>query len=181
MENKIDKNALRKQVRLAIAAMTAEEKAREEDAIWQQVESSPLFVQANTLLLYWSLNNEVATHAFIEKWCKQKTILLPVVNGENLDLKRYEGIQTMTEGAYGILEPTGANWTDYEAIDLNIVPGVVFDKEGHRMGHGKGYYDRLLCHINTPKMGVCYKAQLVEDLPVEPWDQPMDKVIYSKD
>ncbi|MCQ2207904.1 MAG: 5-formyltetrahydrofolate cyclo-ligase [Paludibacteraceae bacterium] len=180
MENKLNKIALRKQIREAINGMSSELCAKECKNIWQQVASDPIFQRANTVLLYWSLNNEVDTHQFIEEWCKRKNILLPVVNGEYLQLKVFEGIAKMKKGAYGILEPQGEVWKDYDGIDLCIIPGVAFDKQGHRMGHGKGYYDRLLSIVLAAKYGICYSTQLVDEIPTDPWDEEMTKVIYPK-
>lgn len=180
MDQKQLKTALRKEIRARLKEMTPEQCKKESDCIWQQLCDESAFKEAKTILLYWSLDNEVDTHAFIEEWCDKKTILLPVVNGDTLDLKVYEGIETMKEGAYGILEPTGAIWTDFNKIDLCIIPGVAFDKSGHRMGHGKGYYDRLLEHLKTEKIGVCYSTQIVEEIPTDPWDKEMSAVIYGK-
>ena len=174
------KVVIRKQIRDAIHEMSNEQCDNECRSIWQQITEGPAFKRANTVLLYWSLNNEVSTHQFIEEWSQQKTILLPVVNGDDLDLKVFERTSLMKTGAYGILEPQGTLWTDYDAIDLCIVPGVAFDKEGNRMGHGKGYYDRLLCKIKGAKYGICYSTQLVESIPTDPWDEKMTKVIYPK-
>lgn len=180
MENKSSKIALRKQIREAIKKMSAEQRANESESVWQQIAADNIFKEANTLLLYWSLDNEVDTHGFIEEWCKHKTILLPVVNEDDLDLKVFEGIGKMKEGAYGILEPQGEIWEDYEKIDLCVIPGVAFDKQGHRMGHGKGYYDRLLSMVAATKYGICFSTQLVDEIPTDPWDKEMTKVIYPQ-
>ena len=97
------------------------------------------------------MKDEVQTHAFIEKWSRSKRIILPVVTGDELELRVYTGPQDLAIGSYGIAEPTGAPFTDYETIDLAVIPGVAFDRYGHRLGRGKGYYDRLLPQIPAPK------------------------------
>ena len=99
------------------------------------------------MLFYHSLPDEVDTHDFIRKWSGLKRILLPVVRGNDLDLKPYTGDDRLTEGAFHINEPTGTAFTDYAAIDLAVIPGVAFDRWGNRLGRGKGYYDRLLPRI----------------------------------
>ena len=84
-------------------------------------------------------------------------------------------------GAYGIEEPTGALFTDYATIDLVIVPGVAFDRDGNRLGRGKGYYDRLLPRIPSAyKVGICFPFQIVEEVPAEPFDIRMDEIITQQ-
>lgn len=178
MEIEINKTDLRKQIRQALKGMSKEQCVNESQNIWSQLEHDPVFEKAETILLYWSLENEVETRPFIEKWSNRKKILLPVVIGDILVLRVYEGVALMREGAYGILEPQGREWEDYGNIDLCIIPGVGFDKEGHRMGHGKGYYDRLLNRLHATTYGICFSTQLVDKIPTDPWDIGVDKVIY---
>ena len=79
---------------------------------------------------------------------------------------------------YGIEEPTGELFTDYADIDFIVVPGVAFDRNGNRLGRGKGYYDRLLPRIPSAyKAGICFPFQLVEEVPAEPFDIRMDEII----
>lgn len=142
------------------------------------LEAHPAFGAAKTVLLYHSLKDEVDTHAFIRKWSGEKRLLLPVVIGDDLELRLYTGPQDLKPGAYGIEEPVGAGFTDYASIDLVIVPGVAFDRIGNRLGRGKGYYDRLLPRIPSAyKIGICFPYQMVEEVPAEPFDVRMDEVI----
>ena len=142
------------------------------------LEARPAFRAANTILLYHSLNDEVDTHDFIEKWSNQKHILLPVVIGEELELRTYTSPHYLRIGAYGIEEPVGTPFTDYAAIDLAVIPGVAFDSRGNRLGRGKGYYDRLLPHMPTTyKIGICFPFQLVKEVPAEAFDIRMDEII----
>lgn len=129
------------------------------------------------MLLYHSLKDEVQTHAFIEKWRERKRVVLPVVVGEELELRLYTGPDDLAIGSYGIAEPTGKPFTNYTSIDLAVVPGVAFDAAGHRLGRGKGYYDKLLPHIPATKAGICFPFQLVEEVPAEPFDICMNVVI----
>ncbi|WP_455963202.1 5-formyltetrahydrofolate cyclo-ligase [Bacteroides bouchesdurhonensis] len=142
------------------------------------LEAHPAFRAANTVLLYHSLNDEVDTHDFIRKWSNKKQILLPVVVGNELELRLYTGPKDMQISNYGIEEPMGEAYTDYESIDFIVVPGVAFDQKGNRLGRGKGYYDRLLPHIPSAyKAGICFPFQLVEEVPAEPHDIRMDIII----
>lgn len=142
------------------------------------LEAHPAFRAANTVLLYYSLADEVDTHEFVRKWSKSKQILLPVVVGDDLELRIYTGPEDLAIGSYGIEEPTGELFTDYAAIDFIAVPGVAFDRNGNRLGRGKGYYDRLLPRIPSAyKAGICFPFQVVEEVPAEPFDIRMDEVI----
>lgn len=100
-----------------------------------------------------------------------------MVVGNDLELRHYTGPEDLSIGAYGISEPTGELFTDYEEIDLAIIPGVAFDPSGHRLGRGKGYYDKLLPHIPACKVGICFPFQLIEEVPAEAFDICMDTVI----
>lgn len=151
---------------------------RQSAEVMAALEANPAFRAAHTVLLYHSLPDEVDTHAFLRKWCRTKRILLPVVVGDDLELRVYTGPEVMTPGAYGIEEPTGTPFADYASIDFIAVPGMAFDRQGNRLGRGKGYYDRLLPRIPTAhKAGICFPYQLVEEVPSEPFDIRMDEVI----
>lgn len=145
-------------------------------ALLEKLEQHPRFASARTVLLYYSLGDEVQTHAFVEKWHRQKRILLPVVQGDVLELRVYTGRQSMKTGAYHIEEPTGETFTAYGEIELSVIPGVSFDAQGNRLGRGKGYYDKLLPLLSSYNIGVCYGFQASEKIPVEPFDRTMDEV-----
>ena len=137
----------------------------------------PRWQEARTVLLYHSLPDEPDTHAFVRQWAREKRILLPVVVGDDLELRVYTDDDSLRAGAFHIAEPRGKAFTDYAAIDLAIVPGVAFDREGNRLGRGKGYYDRLLPRLKAYKIGLCFPFQLVESIPAEAHDVRMDEII----
>lgn len=140
------------------------------------------FVAANVVMLFHSLPDEINTHQFIEDWAERKTLLLPVVQGDDLELRRYIKGEQMCETGYHIEAPQSHIFTDLSAIDLVIVPGVAFDDAGNRMGRGRGYYDRFLSQHTLSKaykLGICYKQQMIENIPVEPHDIRMDEVIHT--
>ena len=144
------------------------------------LEAHPAFRAASIVLLYYSLKDEVDTHEFVRKWSREKLVLLPVVKGEELELRVFTGPEDLATGAYGIGEPTGELFTDYAAIDFAVIPGVAFDATGNRLGRGKGYYDRLLPRLTAFKAGICFPFQLVEEVPAEPFDIRMDTIISIK-
>lgn len=142
------------------------------------LEAHPAFKAATTILIYHSLPDEVSTHAFIEKWQKTKRLLLPVVVGNDLEIRLYSGLDNLATGSYGISEPTGCRYSEYKNIELVIVPGVAFDLNGNRLGRGKGYYDRLLPQLShSYKIGICFPYQIVKEVPAEPFDIRMDEIL----
>lgn len=136
----------------------------------------PLFRQAQTVLLYYSLSDEVQTHEFVERISRDKRVILPVVTGDELELRAYTGTSDLRKGSFGINEPTGESVTDFTSIEVAIIPGVGFDKQGNRLGRGKGYYDRLIPKLQSYNIGICFSFQVIPEVPVEPFDRPMDEV-----
>ena len=152
------------------------------EKIWKRLEETELFRQASCIALYYSIPGEVQTAGLLEKWFDKKQLLLPLVVGDDLRLLPYKGYDSLTPGAFGILEPKDTETTIPESdVDLIIVPGVAFDHQLNRMGRGKGYYDRLLSTLQAPKIGICFDFQLQESVPVEPFDKKMDMIITENE
>lgn len=152
------------------------------NALMKRLESNSHFCESNTIMMFWSLLDEPHTHDFIEKWCHAKKILLPVIVGENIVLRQYRNVNEMVVGRYGIKEPTGTLFKDFEEIEMAIIPGVAFDNNHNRLGRGKGYYDRFFAKNTFStlyKLGICFDFQIVDSLPVSTWDVPMDDVLYT--
>ena len=112
----------------------------------------------------------------VARYYQKKRLLLPVVKGEELELKEFQG--QLHEGTFGIQEPEGETFEAFDQIELVVVPGMAFDKEGKPLGRGKGFYDRLLPKLtNAKKIGICFPYQLVDTVPTDAQDIPMDKII----
>lgn len=132
-----------------------------------------------TILLYHSLPDEVCTHQLIRDLAAVgKTVLLPTVVGEELQLHQYTGDTHLgTSASFGIQESQGPLFTDHPLIDLAIIPGMAFTPQGDRLGRGKGYYDRLLPHLTCPLIGIAFPFQLLPTIPTEPHDIRMTEVL----
>ena len=176
------KREVRKKMRELKRTLSDEEKLSRSEAIMSQVEQMPEFDKARIVLLYWSMADEVQTHAFVERWYLRKMLLLPCVDGDDLRLRPYTGPACMHAGEqFGIGEPEGEEFTELDRIDMIVVPGVAFDRQNNRMGRGRGFYDRLLKSTsNAFKVGVCYDFQMLDSIPVEEFDVSMDRVITEK-
>ncbi|MEG1586674.1 MAG: 5-formyltetrahydrofolate cyclo-ligase [Bacteroidales bacterium] len=155
-------------------------KLQASELIFSRLETTELFQQAECILLYHALPDEVQTASFISRWHTRKQILLPVVEGDHLLIRAYHP-DTLIKGSYGIYEPAGQTITDLSKIDLAIIPGVGFDKYGNRLGRGKGYYDRLLPTLRTLRIGIGFSWQVIEQIPTESFDHPLDGVFTDND
>lgn len=140
-------------------------------------------VSAKTVLAYAALPDEVDTTTLLDQLLADgKTILLPkVIDHEKMEVRLYTGRNDLQEGAFHILEPIGLPFRNLSAIDVAIIPGMAFTRDGKRLGRGKGFYDRFLAQLpsSTVRIGICFPFQLIENIPTESHDLSMDKVIYN--
>jgi len=179
----MNKAEIRQVIREQKRTHTAEELAALSRQVIECLTNDERWKEAKTVLLYHSLPDEVATHDLIlQADAVGKRVLLPVVVGDDLELRLFCRKEALREGAFHILEPEGSTFTDYAAIDVAVIPGVAFTAEGNRLGRGKGYYDRLLSRLpHVYKIGICWPFQLVKELPTEVHDVRMDAVITAEE
>jgi len=154
------------------------EKSKE---ICKKLENIPEFKSAKTVLVYLSKKEEVRTDYIIKQLLKQgKCITVPCVNEKNLILSEYNEDCKLEKKEFGVLEPKEIKPVNNSEIDCIIVPGVAFDLEKNRLGHGCGYYDRLLNISNAYKIGIAYDFQIINNIPIEEHDKKMDLIITEK-
>lgn len=149
----------------------------------------PEYQQAKTVLFYLDVRSEVRTRNDLDNaLASGKKIVVPYCVDGELELFHLTNPEELAIGMYRILEPKAelrtvdAHKVDVKEIDLIIVPGVAFDREGGRTGHGKGYYDKLLEHArpDTPLVALAFECQLFDKIPMQDHDVYMDKVITEK-
>ena len=170
---RLDKRTLRREIR----AMKSLYSAESLDNISLEIETyfslQDQWDAAQTVLLYSALPDEVNTdYLLLSAESDGKTVLLPRVDGERLTLHVYSP-DSMAPGAFGVMEPQGPEFppSRYGEIELAIVPGMAFDRRGHRLGRGKGYYDRLLPLLPAARLvGLCFPFQVVASVPHEAHD-----------
>ncbi len=148
------KNNIRQYIKTLKARLTPSQKTEQAEKVFQQLELTSEFQQANTIFLYWSLSDELPTHDFINKWKDRKTIVLPVIEGDDIFPIKFESEEAMQKGLLGIMEPDSKQ-KYLEDIQLILIPGIAFDKQKNRLGRGKGYYDRFLKDSTAVKIGLC--------------------------
>jgi len=175
-----DKKALRLLVNEQREKVPVSENHHLSKEIFNKIEHLEVFQHAKCILLYWSMECEVHTHDFVRKWNGRKKMCLPVIVNDGLKIKQYAGSMKMLKTSkLTIFEPTDGPYIDAKDIDLALVPGMAFDRTNRRLGHGKGYYDRLLEGMEAFKIGICFKFQLFDEIPSTKRDVKMDMVIMD--
>jgi 5-formyltetrahydrofolate cyclo-ligase len=147
------------------------------------VMQTSIWREASSVLLFASLPDEIDTDLLIEAALQEgKELFLPKVVGNDLECCYYNP-DTVAPGAFGIMEPTEAacRLQDLSKIELALVPGIAFTPQGARLGRGRGFYDRLLPMLSCPTFGLCFPCQVVQALPTEPWDCPLDGIFALDD
>ena len=173
------KKILRKIIKVRVSAISPEERKKREEILHNNLFSMPEFVAANTVMLFANLPDEIATFSLIDKSIAMgKKIFLPVINGDDMTACEFKGEYKI--GKYDIKEPLTphSSLLTPHSIDFILVPGVAFSPNGYRLGRGKGYYDKFLSkQTDLFTVGVCFREQFFLDIPTEPHDIPMHKVI----
>lgn len=171
-----DKKSLRQQIRRLKKEYSPEQLMAQSEVIMGKLERKPDFERAQRVMLYASLPDEVQTLAFLDKWKNSKQIILPTVVGDDIIPVELTADSQMVEGDFHILEPENHPYSG--PLDLIVVPGMAFDKTGHRLGRGKGFYDRFLIKYPEVKtIGICFDFQLLDSIPIEPHDRVVDEVV----
>ena len=173
-----DKRKIRQAVRAEIAKLSDEEKKHLSAQIFSELYNSNKVSNASVIALFISLPDEPQTANFIEQLLsKNKRVVVPRIEGEEMNF--YDISEGVSEGAFGIMEPIATTPIEPSEIDVMIVPGVAFTRQGARLGRGKGFYDKYLSHnsFRAYTIGVCYPCQVVENLPTEPHDKQLDLIV----
>lgn len=180
----MDKKELRRYIREQKRHFTPQQLGEMSLCIMSSLLSHSQIQKADYVLMYHSLPDEVDTHSALDQLLAMgKKVLLPkVVSDTEMTIHEYTGQNSLKPSEpYGILEPTTPELSISNCqLSIAIVPGMAFDKQRHRLGRGKGYYDRFLSQIpNIYKIGVCFPFQMLESIPSESTDVVMDEVITS--
>lgn len=177
-----NKQEIRKKLLARRKSLSKEEYAEKSALIIQSLKKQNEFAEAETVHCYISIsqNNEVDTLGLIrDMLLKMKRVVVPVMNAAKGTLKHIElvNFNQLTTNAWGVLEPAGGMEVPINELEVIIVPMVGGDRNKNRIGYGKGFYDRFLRQVSCPKIGLLFENCLVEELPVEPFDVPLDKLV----
>ncbi len=163
------------------------ERRRKSQMIGRKVVRLTAFRQATVICCYVALPYEVQTWQLIEAMLKQgKRVVVPVAQPRSRRLRLSEvrdPAADLAPGAFGVWEPVAAarRPVPIRTVQLAIVPGLAFDARGHRLGHGYGYFDRFLAQLPkaTPTVGLAYRCQLLDRLPVAAHDHPVQTILTA--
>jgi len=184
------KEKLRKKYRNKRQSLSSTIISRNSSIITNKLDSYILKNNYKNIMIFVSFRNEIYTHDLIKKWLieRDKNIFVPYIENDidQMKISQIKDFEKYLErGVYNILEPTEKIKNNNEVYDLDIivVPGLVFSKDGYRIGYGGGYYDKFLSKVSNEvkKVGIVYSDFVVNDLPVDEYDLPVDLIMTEKE
>lgn len=165
--------------------MGQSQRERQSRQIARAVQACPVWQNARCILLYASYKTEVSTDSLLMAALDaNKSVYYPRVEGQEMEFYRIASREELAPGYKGILEPVQSGEKYVLVPDtLLIAPGAVFDRQGHRIGYGGGYYDRYLGRFAKPQrpycMGLCFACQITPKIVPKAHDILMDSVIFA--
>ncbi|WP_216830012.1 5-formyltetrahydrofolate cyclo-ligase [Alkalihalobacterium elongatum] len=176
------KNVIRTLIKNKLKEMTQEEYKSKSKKIFEQLCSTSLWKNATTVAITISRGNEVDTYPIIERaWREGKKIAVPKTYPETSEMVFFQikNFNELESTYFQLKEPiqTICVPVDKDQLDLILVPGVAFDKNGNRLGYGGGYYDRYLEDFRGETCALTFEQQLVDDIPLEPFDIPVQMIV----
>lgn len=161
----------------------ADEVAAASRAIYQSLLKHDAFQQARCIGAFLSLPAEVQTREIIRAcWENGATVCVPyyIASERFYGLSRLDPAAALRARRWNVREPEQPDPADPSGLDLILVPAMAFDVHGTRLGHGGGHYDRLLAGVKGFRLGLAFHEQLVEELPREPHDQPVQAILTDR-
>ena len=177
----MDKKALRKQIRECKRAMTAEEIAQKSRLLGKQFFATAAYQAAQTIYGYLPYNQEVRTEFMLEQALRDgKRVAVPKIYGAEMKFIYLDDLSAVAPGYCGIPEPIADAPVAEDAHALVLMPGLAFDRQGHRVGYGGGFYDKFLAaEPEHPTLALCYDFQMLPELETEEFDIPVDTVLWA--
>ncbi|PEF36055.1 5-formyltetrahydrofolate cyclo-ligase [Bacillus wiedmannii] len=180
-----EKVRLRKQIIEHMNSLSEERYTTLSEQIAFSLYAQKEWAEAKIIGITLSMENEVNTYAIIEKaWEEGKKVVVPKCNKgtRTMSFRQISNFDQLEIVYMNLREPIPARTEEVNAddIDLQIVPGVAYTERGERIGYGGGYYDRYLVHYKGKTLSLAYSFQIVEHIPVEPFDKNVEKIITEK-
>ena len=177
----MDKKALRSKIREQKRAMTPAQIEEASSKLGEMFLKTELYRNAKTIYGYLPYNQEVRTVPMLEQALADgKQVAVPKVYDDEMRFIYLTDLNQVAKGYAGIPEPIADEPVAEDPTALVLMPGLAFDREGHRIGYGGGFYDKFLAaEPNHPTMALCYAFQMVDELPTEEFDVPVDLVLWA--
>ncbi|QIW17105.1 5-formyltetrahydrofolate cyclo-ligase [Bacillus thuringiensis] len=180
-----EKVRLRKQIIEHMNSLSEERYTTLSEKIAFSLYAQKEWAEAKTIGITLSMENEVNTYPIIEKaWEEGKKVVVPKCNKgtRTMFFRQISNFDQLEIVYMNLREPIPALTEEVNAdeIDLQIVPGVAYTERGERIGYGGGYYDRYLMHYKGKTLSLAYSFQIVEHIPLEPFDKNVEKIITEK-
>ena len=182
-----DKKILRKEILTKRKSIDTVEKEEKDRKILEKFYESKYYIEAKNIFIYISYDSEINTKGIINKaLMDNKKIYVPRTEFKTrlMDAVKITSLDNLIESEYGILEPSAEKpHIDPNGLDLIVVPGVAFDRNGGRMGYGAGFYDRYFEKISKDnmkkviKLALAYDFQILEKIPMNEQDVPVNYII----
>lgn len=145
--------------------------------LWAALAELPEYQRARTVMAFVGMKGEPDTDPLIARLAAEdRRLVLPRVEGDRIVAVDADG--PLVTSRFGVSEPQGPA-VDVATIDLVVVPGLAFTPAGGRLGYGGGFYDRFLPMVEAPNVGVCFSEQVVDELPLEPHDVRVQRVVSA--
>ena len=177
----MDKKELRRQIREQKRAMTEEQIVSASARLGELFLACPQYQAAKTIYGYLPYNQEVRTVPMLEQAMRDgKRVAVPKCYGDEMRFIYMEDLSQVEKGYANIPEPIADDPVADDPTALVLMPGMAFTTDGKRMGYGGGFYDKFLAAEPThPTVALCYAFQMVEDIPTEDYDIPVDRVLWA--
>ena len=177
----MDKKALRKEIREKKRAMSLQEIEEKSKALAEQFLRSELYQKAKSVYGYLPYNQEVRTTAMLRQAQQEgKRVAVPKVYGDEMKFIWLDDLEQVEKGYSNIPEPIADGPEADDPTALVLMPGLAFDREGHRIGYGGGFYDKFLAaEPGHPTLALCYDFQMLPKLETEEFDIPVDVVLWA--
>lgn len=178
------KTSIRNNLKTARNEMNPDIRKKASETIFERLKSLPVYKNSDSVFIFVSMGSEVETIQWIPEILKEKKVYVPLApKGGAMIMTEIKSLDELDPNALGILELPEDKIKDRhrESVDLIITPGLAFDGEGYRMGYGGGYYDLFFATHDGHRLGVGFHDQLVEELPRNEYDLPVDAFLSEKD
>ena len=177
----MDKKELRRQISKRKREMTEAEIENASRILGEKFVNSQAYRDAKTIYGYMPYNQEVRTVPMMEQALRDgKRVAVPKVYGDTMKFIYLNDLTKVEAGAYNIPEPVADGPVAEDKTALVLMPGLAFDEKGNRMGYGGGFYDKFLAsEPDHPTVALCYAFQMVDEIPTEAYDIPVDLVLWA--